>query len=78
MWEHVADKVTRWGGEIHMGRLVERIVVEGERVVAVETVNAQGERERFEGDYFFSTMPMRELVRALEVAAPRCPRMCAR
>ncbi len=73
LWEHVADKVTAAGGEIHMGRLVDRIVVEGERVVAVETVNAQGERERFDGDYFFSTMPMKELVRALEVGSAKVP-----
>ncbi len=73
LWEHVADKVTAGGGEIHMGRLVDRVVVEGERVVAVETVNAQGERERFDGDYFFSTMPMKELVRALEVGGAKVP-----
>ena len=47
--------------------------MEGERVVAVETVNAQGERERFEGDYFFSTMPMKELVRAMEVGGAKVP-----
>src|ERR1700742_8385 len=30
LWEHVADKVTAAGGQIHMQRLVDRIVVEGE------------------------------------------------
>ena len=73
LWEHVADKVSAGGGEIHMRRLVDRIIVEGERVVAVETLNAQGDRERFEGDYFFSTMPMKELVRALEVGGAKVP-----
>jgi protoporphyrinogen oxidase len=73
LWEHVADKVTAGGGEIHMQRLVDRVVVEGERVFAVETVNAQGDRERFDGDYFFSTMPMKELVRALEVGGAKVP-----
>jgi protoporphyrinogen oxidase len=71
LWEHVADNVRAAGGEIHMERRVDRVVVEGERVVAVETVNAQGDRERFEGDYFFSTMPIKELVRALEVGGAK-------
>ncbi|HXS11203.1 MAG TPA: NAD(P)/FAD-dependent oxidoreductase [Acidobacteriaceae bacterium] len=73
LWEHVADKVAAGGGELHMGRLVDRVVVEGERVVAVETVNAQGDREQFDGDHFFSTMPMKELVRALEVGGAKVP-----
>src|ERR1700760_1839556 len=73
LWEHVADKVTAAGGQIHMRRLVDRIVVEGERVLAVETLNAQGDRERFDGDYFFSTMPMKELVRALEAGGAKVP-----
>ena len=73
LWEHVAGKITAAGGEIHMHRLVDRIIVEGERVLAVETVNAQGDRERFDGDYFFSTMPMKELVRALEVGGAKAP-----
>jgi protoporphyrinogen oxidase len=56
-----------------MEHLVDRVVVEGERVVAVETLTAQGKRERFDGDYFFSTMPMKELVRALEAGGATVP-----
>ena len=73
LWEHVADKVTAAGGEIHMNRLVDRLIVEGHRVVAVETIDAEGHRERFDGDYFFSTMPMKDLVRALEVGGAKVP-----
>src|SRR5580658_9857228 len=73
LWEHVADKVAAGGGQIHMERLVDRVVVEGERVVAVETLTPQGKRERFGGDYFFSTMPMKELVRALEAGGATVP-----
>ncbi|HEY5382817.1 MAG TPA: NAD(P)/FAD-dependent oxidoreductase [Acidobacteriaceae bacterium] len=73
LWEHVAEKVTAGGGEIHMGRVADKIIVEGERVVAVETVNERGERERFDGDYFLSTMPMKELVRALAAGGADVP-----
>jgi protoporphyrinogen oxidase len=70
LWEHVAEKVIAMGGEIHMQWKVDAILVEGSRVVAIEAVNDAGERQRFEGDYFISTMPMRELVQALRVDVP--------
>jgi protoporphyrinogen oxidase len=70
LWEHVAEKVVAMGGEIHIGWKVVGIEAEGERVVAIEAVNEAGERRRFEGDYFLSTMPMRDLVRALKTDVP--------
>jgi protoporphyrinogen oxidase len=70
LWEHVADLVREGGGEIHFGIQVDRILVDGDRVIAVEGVNAEGERVTFSGDYFFSTMPVRDLIRSLWPAAP--------
>ena len=70
LWEHVAEKVAAMGGEIYMGWKVVGVEVESARVVAVEAVNETGELRRFEGDYFLSTMPMRDLVRALKVEVP--------
>jgi protoporphyrinogen oxidase len=74
LWEHVADQIVAKGGEIHMGWRVNRIhcSVEGgvKRVVSVDAVNAAGERRTFAGDYFFSTMPMRELVEAMDAPVP--------
>jgi protoporphyrinogen oxidase len=73
LWEHVAEKVVAMGGGIHMGQKVVAIETEGKHVVAVEAVNEAGERQRFEGDYFLSTMPMRDLVRALEAGGAQVP-----
>ena len=73
LWEHVADKVTRMGGEIHMRWTVDQVVSQDGRVVAVEALSATGERRRFEGDYFVSTMPMRELTGALERGGATVP-----
>ena len=70
LWEHVADKIVTMGGEIHMGCKADSIEVNGKRVIAVETINANGERQRFEGDFFLSTMPMRELVQSLRTEIP--------
>jgi protoporphyrinogen oxidase len=70
LWEHVADLVREKGGEIHMGWRVDRIHCEGSRVVSVDASNDVGERRTFGGDYFFSTMPMRELVQAIDAPVP--------
>ncbi len=65
LWEHAAELVKAGGGEIHFGVRAERVVVKGNRVVAIEGLNDAGERVRFAGDYFFSTMPVRDLVRSI-------------
>ena len=70
LWEHVADQIVAKGGEIHMGWKVESIHCEGETVKSVTAVNDAGERREFTGDYFFSTMPMRDLVRAMDAPVP--------
>jgi protoporphyrinogen oxidase len=70
LWEHVADQICQKGGEIHMGWRVDQIHCEGKRVVSIDAVNEKGERRMFTGDYFFSTMPMRELVDAMDAPVP--------
>jgi protoporphyrinogen oxidase len=68
LWEHVADLIRQQGGEIHFGVTVDRIHAVGGRIVSVEAVTGSGERIRYCGDYFLSTMPVRDLVRAMDVA----------
>ncbi|RXH58641.1 NAD(P)/FAD-dependent oxidoreductase [Granulicella sibirica] len=70
LWEHVADTIINTGGSIHMQRRVDRIHVEGKRITAVDVVAPDGTRETCTGDSFFSTMPMKELVRALDCPVP--------
>ncbi|MGP8174774.1 MAG: NAD(P)/FAD-dependent oxidoreductase [Terracidiphilus sp.] len=70
LWEHAADLVRAAGGEIHLGIQIDRIHVKGNKVVSVEGVNGAGERAAFAGDYFFSTMPVRDLVRGLSAPVP--------
>ncbi len=73
LWEHVADKVCAGGGEIHMGWTVDQVISENGKVTAVEAVNGSGERKRLEGEFFFSTMPMRELTHALKAGGADVP-----
>ena len=77
LWEHVAEMVTEKGGEVRLGAKVDRLHVTGSRVASVETLSAGGQRETIEADYVFSTMPMRELIRSLDVPVPDTTREIA-
>ena len=70
LWEHVAELIRTGGGEIHLGVVIDRIHFEGTQVVAVEGVNESGVRIAYPGDYFFSTMPVRDLIRAMNGDVP--------
>jgi protoporphyrinogen oxidase len=70
LWEYVADLVTEKGGEVRRGWRVDKLHVEGNRVLSVEAVRPNGERKRIEADYVFSTMPVRDLIRSLDVEVP--------
>jgi len=71
MWEETARRVKEMGGEIYTGYKVDRLRTDGSRVTAVEAVNLNtGERKNFAGDYFFSTAPIKELMRSFDVAPP--------
>lgn len=70
MWEEVARLVVEYGGEIQTGCRFERMITAGEQVTAVEATGVHGERIMLEGDYFFSTAPMKELMRAFDPVPP--------
>ena len=60
VWDEAARRIRAGGGEILCGQHVDRILTDGWRVLAVETVDpATGRRQTFHGDYFFSTAPFR-------------------
>jgi len=72
MWEEVAKCVKGRGGEILTGWRVDRIERESQgRITAIAATHAQsGENRRFAGDFFFSTMPVKELIAAFDPPAP--------
>lgn len=65
MWETVARKIREKGGVIHCGIDVRGLRVEHNRIVAVTGVDGTGAPLEFDGDYFFSTMPVKELVQSM-------------
>jgi len=71
MWEVVSAKVKELGGEIITHTNVTRLNIEDKNVVSVETENAQtGEKRTLHGDYFFSTMPIKELMHGFSCDVP--------
>ena len=70
LWEHVAGLVRQGGGEIVMGVTIDRINVAGNRVISVEGVDKAGRRMVYTGDYFLSTMPVRDLIGAISGEVP--------
>ena len=71
MWEETARCVREMGGEIRTNYQVDRVHTSGPKVTAIEAIDlATGKRETFAGDYFFSTAPIQELLRAFDVPPP--------
>jgi protoporphyrinogen oxidase len=71
LWEYVADDVQAAGGVLTKGWNVEKLITDGFRITAAEAVHSvTGERQRLEADFFFSTMPVKELMRCLDAPVP--------
>lgn len=61
LWECVADDVRSMGGDIRMQHRVVGLEVQSGRIISVET-DCHGTREKFDCDFCFSTMPIKDLV----------------
>jgi protoporphyrinogen oxidase len=75
LWERVARLVEQGGGEVRLGWRVTHVHARtgrdgADRVTAIEARTPEGETVTPEGDYFFSTMPVRELLHAMDTPIP--------
>ncbi len=71
LWEEVARQVTTQGATLLMQHDVVGIRTDGNRITAIEALDkTTGETTVLEGDYFFSTMPVQELVAGLKADVP--------
>lgn len=65
MWETVAKIIKKGGGEVHMKHVVTKIHAKKGKIVAVDVLDTMTNKtSRVTGDYFFSTMPVNELIAA--------------
>ncbi len=70
LWEEVASRVRAGGGEILTGWTVCGIHTAEDRVTGVSARSDAGEQRFFPARYVFSTMPVKELLRAFDAPLP--------
>jgi hypothetical protein len=61
----MAEKVKSLGGEIILHSTVTKINVEAGKVISVVATNQEGKETEYAGDYFISSMPIKDLVEAI-------------
>jgi protoporphyrinogen oxidase len=71
MWEEVARKIAKLGGEIHLGHRVVGIKREGPQITAVVVRDDSGSFRSLPCRHFISTMPVRDLTAMLRPAEER-------
>jgi protoporphyrinogen oxidase len=62
LWSIVADKITEAGGRVHYDQRVSGIIVEDRRITGIKI---QGGHEKITCDALLSSMPVKDLVRAV-------------
>ncbi|GAB2939648.1 NAD(P)/FAD-dependent oxidoreductase [Micromonospora polyrhachis] len=76
MWERCAEHVGKAGGVVTMNTWAKTVHREDGRAVAVTVADAEGER-RVEADHVVSTMPLSQLIHAMDPPAPERVRTAA-
>ncbi len=69
LWKESGARIAAAGGRILMRHGVREICVRGERITEVVCDTPEGEK-RFEGDFFLSSMPVRDLVTGISGERP--------
>lgn len=76
MWEETARQVKEMGGEIHMRHAALGVTREGDRIRSVEIKNLDtGAVETVTGDFVFSTMPVKDLIRGIDAVPEEVTRV---
>src|SRR5580658_9499252 len=71
LWEEITRQVEEMGGKVYLHQDVQRIYISEGKIQSVNTINSQtGQAGAWEGDYFFSTMPVQELIAGMGEEVP--------
>ena len=71
LWEEVGEIITKNGGEIHHNSNVVGLEFNSGEIVAIKVHDeSTGELKRIVGDYFFSSMPVKDIINAFEGNLP--------
>ena len=66
MWDAFRDRVVAAGCTLHMDQKVVKVRHDGRRITAIVAESAAGDRNEYEAEYVISSMPLRQLVLALD------------
>ncbi len=66
LWEKAGEEIEKLGGKIILNTNVTKMKIENNVIKAIVTENAETGREIVEGDYFISSMAVKDLVNAME------------
>src|SRR6185437_13850853 len=78
LWEEVAEQIRAMGGEIHFSQQVRHLHIAQDQVTTVVTTHEKtGETKSWAGDYFFSTMPVQDLIAGMGDSVPWLVRQVA-
>jgi protoporphyrinogen oxidase len=68
MWEKVTEEIINNGGEIHMQTKALELIQSENKITGIKAKNLKtGEYIKFDADYVFSTMPISELIKGMNV-----------
>jgi protoporphyrinogen oxidase len=71
LWEEVARQILEKGGVIMHNQQVKEIGYQEQHVTSITALNtATGKKQIYTGDYFFSTMPIQELIAGMDDDVP--------
>ncbi|MHB9105506.1 MAG: NAD(P)/FAD-dependent oxidoreductase [Armatimonadota bacterium] len=70
LWETVARQVHEAGADIRMHTRAVGLIADDHRIAGAAIENAKGELETIRADYVLSTMPVRDLIEAMQDIAP--------
>ena len=62
LYEVIADKIRKMGGEIILSNKVVGLDFEGNKICAIKTIDKNGDEHIFDCDAVFSSMPVKDLV----------------
>ncbi len=71
LWESVADSIQAHGGLLVLNAQVCKLEAENNRITSIEVRNTHnGQVARYQADYVFSTMPVKDLIYAMGNSVP--------
>ncbi|MBC8415842.1 MAG: NAD(P)/FAD-dependent oxidoreductase [Candidatus Cloacimonetes bacterium] len=72
LWEKVAELISEKGGEVNLNQKVIGIEIDENRITGVTIRNEKtGNEFKMKGDYFFSCMPVKELIEEMDKNVPK-------